>query len=82
LASPINLLWFWNFGFILGISIIIQVARGFLLALYYNDSVNYAFYSVNYLILEVENGYEFRFIHSRGSSLLFFFIFLPLGRRI
>ena len=54
----------------------IQVLRGFLLSLYYNDSVNYAFYSVSYLMLEVENGYEFRFIHSRGASLLFFLIFM------
>jgi ubiquinol-cytochrome c reductase cytochrome b subunit len=80
LARPSNLLWFWNFGFILGISIVIQVISGFLLSLYYNDSVRYAFYSVNYLILEVENGYEFRFIHSRGARLLFFLIFIHIGR--
>jgi ubiquinol-cytochrome c reductase cytochrome b subunit len=66
----------------LGISIVIQVARGFLLSLYYNDSVNYAFYSVTYLILEVENGYEIRFIHSRGASLLFFLIFIHIGRSL
>ncbi len=82
LASPSNLLWFWNFGFILGISIVIQVFRGFILSLYYNDSVNYAFYSVIYLILEVENGYELRFIHSRGARLLSFLIFIHIGRRI
>lgn len=82
LASPRNLLWFWNFGFILGISIVIQVFRGFLLSLYYNDSVNYAFYSVSYLILEVENGYEIRFIHSRGARILFFLIFIHIGRSL
>ena len=82
LASPSNLLWFWNFGFMLRISIVIQVIRGFLLSLYYNDSINYAFYSVMYLILEVENGYILRFIHSRGASLLFFLIFIHIGRRI
>ena len=82
LARPINLLWFWNFGFILGISIVVQVVRGFLLSLYYNDSVHYAFHSVMYLILEVENGYEIRFIHSRGARLLFFLIFIHIGRRI
>ena len=82
LARPRNLLWFWNFGFMLGISIVIQIFSGFLLSLYYNDSVNYAFYSVTYLILEDKNGYEFRFIHSRGASLLFFLIFIHIGRRI
>ena len=33
-------------------------------------------------MLEVENGYELRFIHSRGASLLFFLIFIHIGRRI
>nr|CCA94471.1 Cytochrome B [Philodina citrina] len=82
LASPSNLLWFWNFGFMLGISMVMQVLSGFLLSLYYNDSVNYAFYSVTYLMVEVENGYEFRFIHSSGASLLFFLIFIHIGRGI
>ncbi|CAF1432427.1 unnamed protein product, partial [Rotaria sordida] len=59
---------------------VIQVLSGFLLSLYYNDSVHYAFYSVMYLILEVENGYKIRFLHSRGASLLFFLIFIHIGR--
>ena len=80
LARPRNLLWFWNFGFMLGICIVIQVLRGFLLSLYYNDSVINAFTSVVYIISEVENGYEIRFIHSRGARLLFFLIFIHIGR--
>lgn len=82
LARPRNLLWFWNFGFILGICMVIQVVRGFLLSLYYNDSLTYAFSSVVYIITEVENGYEIRFLHSRGASLLFFLIFIHIGRGI
>jgi ubiquinol-cytochrome c reductase cytochrome b subunit len=61
---------------------VIQVVRGFLLALYYNDSLTYAFYSVVYIIQEVENGYEIRFLHSRGASLLFFLMFIHVGRGI
>ena len=59
---------------------VIQVVRGFLLSLYYNDSVALAFHSVMYLILEVENGYEIRFLHSRGARLLFFLIYIHIGR--
>lgn len=59
---------------------VIQVFRGFLLSLYYNDSIRYAFYSVMYIILEVENGYEIRFLHSSGARLLFFLIFIHIGR--
>jgi ubiquinol-cytochrome c reductase cytochrome b subunit len=82
LARPSNLLWFWNFGFMLGVSIVIQVGRGFLLSLYYNDSISLAFHSVNYIMVEVENGFEVRFLHASGARLLFFLIFIHIGRRI
>ena len=59
---------------------VIQVLRGFLLSLYYNDAVARAFYSVMYMMLEVENGYEIRFLHSRGARLLFFLIYIHIGR--
>jgi len=82
LASPLNLLWFWNFGFILGIAMVFQVVSGLMLSLYYRDLVNYAFYSVVYLRIEVEMGFMFRFVHSGGASLLFILIYIHLGRRL
>jgi len=82
LARPINLLWFWNFGFILGIAMVFQVIRGLLLSLYYRDMINYAFYSVVYLSIEVEIGFIFRFVHSGGARLLFILIYIHLGRRL
>ena len=82
LARPSGLLWFWNFGFILSISIVVQVVSGFLLALYYNDVVVNSFNSVVYLILEVEFGYKLRFFHSTGARLLFFLIYVHIGRRV
>jgi len=82
LARPLNLLWFWNFGFILGIAIVFQVLSGLLLSLYYSDLVSYAFYSVVYLSIEVESGYMFRFIHSGGASLLFILVYIHLGRAL
>jgi ubiquinol-cytochrome c reductase cytochrome b subunit len=33
-------------------------------------------------MLEVENGYEIRFLHSSGARLLFFLIFIHIGRGI
>lgn len=80
LARPKNLLWWWNFGFILGIIIVVQVVSGFMLALYYNDSINYAFYAVEYIINDINNGYLFRFVHSTGARMLFFLIFIHIGR--
>lgn len=66
----------------LGIFIVIQIASGFTLALYYCDYVNYAFISAEYLMDEIFSGFIFRFIHSSGASILFFSIFIHIGRRI
>jgi quinol-cytochrome oxidoreductase complex cytochrome b subunit len=59
---------------------VVQVGSGFLLALYYTDCVRQAFISVNYIIVEVEGGNLIRFIHSRGARLLFFLVFIHMGR--
>lgn len=82
LAAPSNLLWFWNFGFLLRLVMVIQVVRGFMLALYYNDRVNLAFDSVIYITNEVEFGNLVRFFHSRGARVLFFSIYIHIGRGI
>ena len=82
LASPIGLLWFWNFGFMLGVSMVLQVVTGLMLSLYYSDSVMLAFGSVNYIMVEVRSGFEMRLFHSSGARLLFFLIFVHIGRRI
>lgn len=82
LATPKNLLWWWNFGFTSGISILIQVFRGLILALLYCDYVNYAFISAEYLIDEINNGYTLRLIHPRGARMLFSLIFTHIGRRL
>jgi len=62
-------------------AIVVQVISGIILALYYSDSVSYAFYSVVYLEIEVQIGYLIRFIHSTGASLLFILIYIHIGRR-
>lgn len=82
LASPKNLLWWWNFGFTLGTSIIIQAPSGLMLALSYCDSLNYASFSVQHTTDEIERGRISRFIHPRGARVLFFSIFTHVGRRI
>ena len=82
LATPKNLLWWWNFGPTLGIFIIIQVFSGLISALFYCDYVNYAFISVEYLIDEINNGYILRFVHSRGARILSSLIFIHTGRRM
>ena len=77
---PININCFWNAGFLLVISIVLQLITGILLALHYIPDINYSYYSVMYIIREVYYGWSLRYIHSNGASFLFTVLFIHIGR--
>ena len=65
---PNNINYFWNIGFLLGISIVLQLITGILLSLHYTPHINYSYYSIMYIIREVYYGWSLRYIHSNGAS--------------
>ena len=67
--SPSNINFFWNIGFLVSITIIIQIITGLLLTLNYSSS--YTFYSIMHLIREVYFGWLIRYTHSSGASFVF-----------
>eukprot|EP00415_Alexandrium_ostenfeldii_P002953 UN2953 len=70
----------WNLGFLLGITIILQIITGIFLALHYTSDLNSAYFSLFFLIREVYYGWCLRLFHSSGASFVFLFLFLHLGR--
>lgn len=78
--APGRLTYAWNLGSLLGITLVLQVASGFLLTWYYIPSVGMAFDRVEYLSREVENGWFLRSIHLRGARVLFLFIYMHIFR--
>merc|ERR1712141_103074 len=74
--------FFWNMGFLLAVSIILQIFTGILLALHYASDITTAYFSVFFLIREVYYGWCLRYFHSSGASFVFLFLFLHLGRAI
>lgn len=46
--TPSNISYFWNFGSLLGFSLVIQIITGVTLAMHYNPSVLEAFNSVEH----------------------------------
>lgn len=76
LGVDYSLSYFFNFGSFLGLIIIFQIFRGLLLVLFYTPNSEIAFFSVQYLIFEVNLGWFFRLLHFNGASLLFFFLYL------
>merc|ERR1712050_434961 len=79
---PLQLNFFWNIGFLLGIAIVLQIITGIFLALHYTSDLLSAYFSLFFLIREVYYGWCLRYLHSSGASFVFLFLFLHLGRAI
>ena len=79
---PLQINSFWNLGFLLGITIILQIITGIFLGLHYTSDLNSAYSSLFFFIREIYYGWCLRYFHSNGASFVFLFIFLHIGRAI
>jgi len=80
--TPINLNYFWNFGSLALYALIIQIVTGILLTFWYIPSIDLAFYSVEYIMREVNYGWLVRNIHANGASFFFFVVYIHIARGI
>nr|YP_001742095.1 cytochrome b [Suberites domuncula]CAM84210.1 cytochrome b [Suberites domuncula] len=80
LPSPSNLSYFWNFGSLLGLCLVVQIITGIFLAMHYCPDVNLAFSSVEHITRDVNLGFILRYIHANGASVFFLFVYLHIGR--
>nr|YP_010403094.1 cytochrome b [Gynaephora rossii]YP_010403107.1 cytochrome b [Gynaephora groenlandica]UQW19915.1 cytochrome b [Gynaephora rossii]UQW19928.1 cytochrome b [Gynaephora groenlandica] len=79
---PSNISYWWNFGSLLGLCLIIQILTGLFLTMYYTANIEMAFYSVNYICRNVNYGWLIRTLHANGASFFFICIYLHIGRGI
>nr|YP_009653393.1 cytochrome b [Gasterophilus nasalis]QCG71539.1 cytochrome b [Gasterophilus nasalis] len=82
LPAPINISAWWNFGSLLGLCLIIQIATGLFLAMHYTADISMAFNSVNHICRDVNAGWLLRTMHANGASFFFICIYLHIGRGI
>lgn len=68
---PSNLNYFWGFGSLAGISLVIQIVTGIFLACHYTPDVNLAFSSVEHIMRDVNGGFLLRYMHANGASMFF-----------
>lgn len=80
--APSSLSYWWNFGSLLGICLIIQILTGLFLSIHYNADIVNAFNSVNHICRDVNYGWILRIIHANGASLFFICVYLHIGRGI
>nr|AAY23243.1 cytochrome b [Chaetodipus arenarius]ADF28816.1 cytochrome b [Chaetodipus dalquesti] len=82
LPAPSNISGWWNFGSLLGLCLIIQIASGLFLAMHYTSDTMTAFSSVAHICRDVNYGWLIRYIHANGASLFFICLYLHIGRGI
>ena len=78
--TPKNLNYFWNFGSLAGITLVIMIVTGILLAMQYTANTDLAFESVERIMRDVNNGWLLRYIHMNGASMFFIIVFIHIFR--
>ena len=80
LPRPVNVSVWWNFGSLLGLVLVIQLATGIFLAMHYTADVDLAFASVRHIFRDVNAGWALRTVHANGASFFFICLYCHVGR--
>ena len=80
--TPANLTNVWNFGVLSFVFLLIQIVSGIGLSMYYVPNEEFAFIFVEYIMRDTYFGWFFRYVHSNGASLFFFFVYLHFFRSL
>ncbi len=78
--TPRNLNYWWNFGSLAGIILVIMIVTGIVLAMYYTPNATMAFDSVERIMRDVNYGWLIRYIHMNGASMFFLIVYIHLFR--
>ena len=78
--TPKNLNYWWNFGSLAGIVLIILIVSGIVLAMHYTPHVDFAFDSVERIMRDVNYGWLIRYIHMNGGSAFFIIVYIHIFR--
>jgi len=78
--QPSNISYMWNFGSLLALCLVIQIATGVTLAMHYTPNIDLAFVSVEHIMRDVNFGWLIRYLHANTASFFFLFVYLHIGR--
>jgi len=79
-AYPKNLSYWWSFGSIAGIALMVQIISGLFLSMHYTANTEMAFDSVEHIMRDVQFGWLMRYIHAVGASMFFVALYAHMGR--
>jgi ubiquinol-cytochrome c reductase cytochrome b subunit len=78
--APKNFNFWYFFGSLALLVLVIQIVTGIFLAMHYKPSAAEAFASVEYIMRDVEWGWLIRYLHSTGASAFFVVVYLHMFR--
>ena len=78
--TPKNFNYFWNFGALAMINLVIMIATGIFLAMNYTPHVSMAFDSVERIMRDVNYGWLLRYVHANGASMFFIVVYIHIFR--
>ncbi len=78
--APRNLNYWWNFGSLAGLVLVIQIATGIVLAMHYTPHADLAFASVEHIMRDVNFGWLLRYMHANGASMFFLVVYIHIFR--
>ena len=78
--TPINFSYFWSFGSLAGLFLVIQIITGIFLAMHYTPHINFAFLSIEHIMRDVNFGWLLRYLHANGASFYFIVVYLHIAR--
>jgi len=79
---PRNLTYWWNFGFLAGVVLVLQMLTGLFLAMHYKPDIHLAFGSVEHIMREVNYGWLLRYMHAVGASAFFIVVYIHMARTL
>jgi ubiquinol-cytochrome c reductase cytochrome b subunit len=78
--TPRNLSYWWNFGSLAGITLVVMIVTGIMLAMQYTAHVDHAFQSTERIMRDVNYGWLIRYIHMNGGSFFFIVVYIHIFR--
>ncbi len=78
--APKNLNYFWNFGSLAGLFLVIQIISGIVLGMHYAADEAVAFNSVEHMMRDVNSGDLIRYMHMNGASFFFIVVYVHIFR--
>ena len=78
--TPKNLNYWWNFGSLALVVLVMMIVTGIVLAMHYTPHTSLAFDSVERIMRDVNYGWLIRYVHANGASAFFVVVYIHIFR--